>query len=186
MIRFITDYADQAVILPLVIAICIALLAQGWRRGAMAWGIAIAATFSVMLVLKLIFIACWRTLDTVGIHSPSGHVAAATVLAGGLAALVFTRRTATVIAVITATIIAGSRLALGVHSVSEVLLGAMVGLSGMLILIRLAGPTTVNIRPIIGVVVLILLVFHGLHFPAETHIRETAIQLARILTVCRN
>ena len=55
---FITDFADQAVILPLVLAIGIALLAQGWRRGAAAWALAVVATFAAMLALKLVFLAC--------------------------------------------------------------------------------------------------------------------------------
>jgi hypothetical protein len=45
--RFITDFADQAVMLPVVAAIDIALLAQGWRRGAAVWVGAAAGTFAV-------------------------------------------------------------------------------------------------------------------------------------------
>ena len=36
--RYLTDFADQAVILPLVFATAIALALQGWRRGGIgAW-----------------------------------------------------------------------------------------------------------------------------------------------------
>ena len=48
---FLTDFADQAVILPLALAIGIALLMQGWRRGAAAWAAAVFATFAAMLAL---------------------------------------------------------------------------------------------------------------------------------------
>jgi hypothetical protein len=33
-VTFLTDFADQAVILPIAFAVGVALLAQGWRRGA--------------------------------------------------------------------------------------------------------------------------------------------------------
>ena len=78
-VRFLTDFADQAVILPLVLAIGIALLIQGWHRGAAVWWLAVFVTFTMTLALKLVFLACSANLGTPGIHTPSGHVAAATV-----------------------------------------------------------------------------------------------------------
>jgi hypothetical protein len=69
--RFVTDFADQAVVLPVVAAIGIVLLAQGWRRGAAAWVGATAGTFGIMLLLKLVFIACPMS----DLRTPSGHVA---------------------------------------------------------------------------------------------------------------
>src|SRR5271167_1421578 len=91
-VLFITDFADQALILPLVLAVAMSLLLQGWRRGAGAWLLAVFMTSAVMLVLKLGFLACSTSLGTNDLHTPSGHVAAATVVAGGLAALVLRRR----------------------------------------------------------------------------------------------
>ena len=35
--RFLTDFADLAVVLPVVLAIAIVLVLQGWRRGALVW-----------------------------------------------------------------------------------------------------------------------------------------------------
>ena len=114
---FITDFADQAVILPLVLAIGIALLAQGWRRGAAAWAVVVVATFAAMLALKLVFLACSASFGTGDIRTPSGHVAAATVVAGGLAALLLRRRAAVLaLAALAAVVIGISRLALGLHS----------------------------------------------------------------------
>ena len=57
---FITDFADQALILPLVLAVAVSLLLQGWRRGAGAWLLAVFMTFAVMVGLKLVFLACAR------------------------------------------------------------------------------------------------------------------------------
>ena len=183
--RFITDFADQAVVLPIVAAIGAALLAQGWWRGAAAWVGAAAGTFAVMLLLKLVFIAC----PVSDLRTPSGHVAAATVVAGGLAALLLRRpRPALFVAVMAAVVIGISRLALGAHSTTEVAVGAAVGLAGALALIALAGspPESLSARRTASVAFVIALVFHGLHLPAEAHIRSTAWRLSHMLGVCQS
>jgi membrane-associated phospholipid phosphatase len=189
LVTFITDFADQAVILPLVLAIAIALWAEGWWRGAAAWALAVAGTFAVMLVLKLVFLACAHSLGTPDIHTPSGHVAAATVVAGGLAALLLGRlATALPLAVLGATVIGVSRMMLGVHSLPEVLLGALVGLVGTTALLLLAGrlPPSLNVRRIAVIAVAVVVVFHGMHLPAEAHIRSTAFRVAKIFGVCQS
>jgi membrane-associated phospholipid phosphatase len=188
-VTFITDLADQAVILPLVLAIAIALLAQGWRRGAAAWAAAVVATFATMLALKLAFLACSQSFGTPDIHTPSGHVAAATIVTGGLAALLPRRRASVLpVAVLAAVVVGISRLVLGAHSLPEVVLGAMVGLAGALALPLLAGPppSGLDVRRIAIIVAAVVVVFHGLHFPAEAHIRATAYRVAHLLAVCQS
>jgi membrane-associated phospholipid phosphatase len=188
-VTFITDLADQAVVLPLVLAIGIALLAQGWRRGAAAWAVAVVATFAAMLALKLIFLACSHSFGNIDIRTPSGHVAAATVVTGGLAALLLRRRASVLpLAALAAIVVGISRLALGAHSLPEVVLGAIVGLAGAYALPLLAGPlpSGLDVRRIAIGAAAIVLVFHGLHFPAEAHIRATAFRFAHILAVCQS
>ena len=187
--RFITDFADQAVILPLAAAIGLVLLAEGWRRGAMAWALAVAGTFAVMLVLKLVFMACGDNLGTPYLHTPSGHVAAATVVAGGLAAVLLGRRASVLPrAVLVAVVIGISRIVLGAHSLEEVLLGALVGLAGTTVLLLIAGrlPPALNVRRIAIVAVAVVVLFHGLHLPAEAHINATALRFAQIFGVCQS
>src|SRR4051812_49854163 len=104
---------------------------QGWRRGAVAWLTAVFATFAAMLFLKLAFLACGTTLSPVDLRSPSGHVAAAAVVAGGLATLLVRPRILVIgVALLAAGIIGVSRLLLGMHSLPEGSLGAFVGLGG--------------------------------------------------------
>ena len=185
--RFLTDFADQAVVLPVVLAVAITLALQGWRRGAVVWLGVIGATFGTMLVLKLVFLACPPVFGTMDIRSPSGHVAAATVVAGGLAALLGCRRAGILpIAVLAAVAIGVSRLVLGLHSVPEVALGAMVGLAGATALLTLAGPPP-TLRPgrLLAVAVVVAVVFHGLHLPAEAAIRHAAFRAEHLLAVCR-
>lgn len=185
---FITDLADQAVILPLVLAIGIALLTQRWYRGAAAWALAVVATFAAMLALKLVFLACAANFGTTGLHTPSGHVAAATVVTGGLAALLLRQRaTVLPLAVLAAIVVGVSRLVLGAHSLPEVVIGALVGLAGAQALLLLAGrpPPGLDVRRIAVIAAAIVVVFHGLHFPAEAHIRATAMRVAQMLAVCQ-
>jgi membrane-associated phospholipid phosphatase len=183
--NFITDFADQAVVLPLVVAVGVGLLVQGWRRGAAAWAVAVLATFSVMLALKLAFLACPAS----EIRTPSGHVAAASVVAGGLAALLLRRsRMALLLAAGVAALIGMTRLALGAHTPVEVLVGAAVGLAGAWALVSLAGrpPAGIDARRIAVLAGAVVLIFHGMHLPAEAHIRNTAWRFAQSLVVCQS
>jgi membrane-associated phospholipid phosphatase len=184
---FLTDFADQAVMLPVVLAIAIVLAMQGWRRGALVWLGVVFVTFGVMLFLKLVFLACTPLFGPIDVHSPSGHVAAATVVAGGLTALL-TRHRASIlpVALLAAVVIGVSRLVLGMHSLPEVVLGAVVGLAGAAALLALAGPPP-TLRPgrVFAVVVIVAALFHGMHLPAEAAIRHTAFSAARMLSVCQ-
>ncbi|HUB12675.1 MAG TPA: phosphatase PAP2 family protein [Acetobacteraceae bacterium] len=185
--RFLTDFADQAVMLPVVFAIAVVLALQGWRRGALAWLGVVGVTFTIMLALKIVFLSCPPVFGPTDIRSPSGHVAAATVVAGGLASLLLRRRASILpIAVLAGVVIGLSRLVLGLHSLPEVALGALVGLGGAVALMRLAGPPPVlRISRLLAVVVIVAALFHGLHLPAEAAIRHTALSAARLLAVCQ-
>src|ERR1700761_7456706 len=76
-VRYLTDFADQAVILPLVLAVAIALAVQGWRRGAIVWLVVVAGVFGATLASKLMFLACSPVFGPIDVHSPSGQDAAA-------------------------------------------------------------------------------------------------------------
>lgn len=184
--RFLTDFADQAVVIPVVLAIAVVLAMQGWRRGALVWLGVVSVTFVLMLFLKLVFMACGSWLGPIDIRSPSGHVAAATVVAGGLAALLTRRRGSILpVAALAAVVIGISRLVLGMHSLPEVALGALVGLGGAVALIALAGaPPTLRPARLFAVVVVVAVLFHGMHLPAEAAIRHTAFRAAFLLSVC--
>ena len=174
---FLTDFADQAVVLPLVVAIAVVLALQGWRRGAVAWLGAIGATLGVMLALKLFFLGCASVFDPVGMRSPSGHVAAAAVLSGGVAAIFGVgRRTIAVVVVLAAVGIGLTRVGLQVHSWPEVVLGGAVGLVGALALALCAGPPpALRLWPMILTAVVVATVSHGRHLEAEVAIQQAAM-----------
>ena len=81
----LTDFADEAVVLPLIAVVALMLGLLGWRRGALAWLGAVGLSFTSVLALKLVFATCGPALGLPALRSPSGHTAAAAVVAGGIA-----------------------------------------------------------------------------------------------------
>jgi membrane-associated phospholipid phosphatase len=189
MIQFVTNFADQAVLLPLAIGIGFILVTSHWRRAALAWTIGIGGTYAIMLVLKLCFIACGNLLPG-HIVSPSGHVAAATAVYGGLFAL-FARAVTghsrwTLPATLgIATMIGFTRLVLGAHTIPEVVIGAAIGICGAVASTTLIGqaPRELRISWLAGLAVAIMLAFHGFRMPAEAAIHQVALNLWP-LTAC--
>lgn len=185
--RYLTDFADQAFILPLVLAVAVALAVQGWRRGAVVWLAVVGATFLATLLSKLMFLSCSPVFGPLDVHSPSGHVAAATVVAGGLAVMLTRRRDSILpVAFLAAVIIGVSRLVLGMHSLPEVCIGAAIGACGAYALMRYAGPTPrLRPAPLLGIIAVVAILFHGMHLPAEAAIRHTAYRAANLIPACR-
>ena len=185
--RYLTDFADQAVILPLVLAIAAALFWQGWRRGAMIWLAVVGATFAAILTAKLVFLGCTPVFSPLDLYSPSGHVAAATVTAGGLAVILTGRLRSILPAALLAAVIIGlSRLVLGAHTIPEVVVGGVIGMMGATALMHLTGPPPrLKIKPLIAVVLIVATLFHGLRLPAEAAIRHTAFSAGRFIPACR-
>lgn len=189
--KFVTDFADQAVALPLAATILVFLLALGWRRGALAWGVGVGGVLGIMLVLKLVTFACvWRVPWT-GLSSPSGHTATAAVVYGGLLAMLLPRGWgSTLVAAIAggafALVFGLTRLALQVHTVPDVIVGAAVGVAGAVSLRRLAGdrPTGLSSPRLTLVAFVVMLLFHGHRLEAETRIRLLALDIWP-LTLCR-
>jgi len=184
--RFLTDLADQAVILPLIAAIAATLALQGWRRGALAWLAATVCTFGAMLVLKLLFLGCGPMLGITRIASPSGHAASAALVCGGLVARFLASMPATLLGALAGAVLIGTtRLALGVHTPEEVIVGGLVGIAGAAGLVRIAGePPRLRAWPLAVVVLGIVAALHGTRLPAEIAIRQASALIHWILPWC--
>jgi len=176
---FLTDFADQAVVLPLIAAVAAVLALLGWRRGAAAWLLAVGVCFLTVLALKLAFIACGPALGTQALRSPSGHTAAAAIIAGGIAAALGWRRGRVLAAAsLAAAVIGLTRLALGLHSPPEVLVGGAMGVGGALGFTWLAGaPPPLRLRWLFAAILAVALLLHGQHLNAEPRIRALAFDL---------
>ena len=192
-LHFVTDLADQAVIVPLAVAMGLVLLLAGWWRGALAWFIAIPATLAAVLVAKLGTIACQGLMPPVGLLSPSGHTASAAVIYGGVLALVLAgrrgpaaRAVPAACALAFAVPVGFTRLALDVHTMADVLVGGVIGIVGVVVLARLAGPRPPLRRGWIGIaatVLAVVVLFHGRHVYAEMQIGRLGQQIWP-LTLC--
>jgi membrane-associated phospholipid phosphatase len=178
--RALTDFADQAVVLPLIAVVALMLGVLGWRRGALAWLVAVGLSFASVLVLKLVFATCGPALGLPDLRSPSGHAAAAAVIAGGIAVVVGqSGGRATAIAFLAALLIGVTRIVLGLHTPVEVALGGALGVLGVLGFAWLAGrPPTLRLRFLFAAVVAVALLLHGLHLDVESRIRVVAFGLA--------
>jgi membrane-associated phospholipid phosphatase len=172
----------------LVVAIGTTLAFQGWRRGAVVWLAVVAATFVTTLICKFMFLSCSPVFGPMDVHSPSGHVAAATVVSGGLAIMLTRRRTNIIPAALLAAVVIGfSRMVLGAHSFPEVVIGALIGLAGAAALMRFAGPPPdLKLAPLVTIIAIVASLFHGLHLPAEAAIRHTALRAAQYVPACRS
>jgi hypothetical protein len=75
---------------------------------------------------------------------------------------------------------------LGVHSLSEVLLGAAAGIAGAAVLARLAGRPPVT-RPmlLVAVAIVVAALIHGVRLPAESVIWRFAQGLLDFVPACR-
>lgn len=180
--RILTDFADQAVLLPLILAVGTILLALGWGRAARAWAFAVPGTLVAMLVLKIIFLACAPLWPDLPLRSPSGHVAAAAAVYGSIAWLLGLRPS-WLMAAAAAAVIGASRLALGVHNPAEVALGAVVGVLGTLAFTALASPMPRQpLRwPLLAATGLVWAGFHGQQLGAEAGIAAFAADYIRPL-----
>lgn len=193
--HFLTDFADQAVMLPVALAVGVALALGGWRRGALAWALAVLGTLLAVVLAKLAVAATSGMLPLHGLKSPSGHVASAAVVYGGLVALLLPEPArgarhpfvALLLAAAFATLFAGTRLALHVHTRSDVLAGACLGIAGALALTRLAGPRPSRLTraaPVLAALAMVLL-FHGRHLHAEDQIGRFARLVWSANACCR-
>ena len=130
----LTDFGDAAVTLPLLLTIGAVLAFRGgpFRFG---WIVAIGGAYAVILALKLAFGAFPSIGAPFEVRSPSGHTATAAAAYGGLALLLSSRWTVGLaVASLVAALVGSSRVALDDHTVGEVLVGAAVGIGGVLML----------------------------------------------------
>ena len=178
--QFITDFADQAVVLPLIVIIAAGLALSGWLRGCCAWVLAVLGMVGTMALLKYVCFACQAPLSATGLRSPSGHTAAAAVVYGGALVLLLRQRAPSwllfAIPPIFAAFFALTRLALHAHDVAEVLVGGAVGLTFVAALVVLAGPRPpLRAWPMTVVAVIIAVAFHGLRLKAEDVIHHSML-----------
>jgi undecaprenyl-diphosphatase len=182
LVHVISDAGDSAVLIPLATLLVICL----WRYQAWAAAstlvVALAACASVMVVLKLVLLACGQSWHA-GLVSPSGHASMSTAIYGALG-IVVTRqvprwRPAIIICcslVIAA--ISASRIVLGAHTYAEVGLGFLVGASALWLFavryFRLRLPP-VNLVVLATLTLATIVLLNGTQLPTEFVLRKLAL-----------
>jgi membrane-associated phospholipid phosphatase len=188
----ITDFADEAVVLPLAGATLGIFIFMQWWRGAMAWVAAVGFTLALILLLKLRFFACNQLVPDALVRNPSGHTAAAAAVYGGLAAIAVGSiwnisgglvPLAIAIATPIAIVIGASRLQLDQHSMLEVVVGSGIGIAGAATFAFLAGAPKRDLRfrrlLLLGLVIVALL--HGVRMPIEPHLQSVGKHIRLLL-----
>ncbi|WP_052697863.1 phosphatase PAP2 family protein [Luteibacter yeojuensis] len=188
MWHYITCFGDSALLLPLITWTAIVLALAAPRRDAVRWLVAAVACGGTVAFSKLVFMA-WGIgppgLDYTGI---SGHTALSLFAWPSLAAILF--RDArwpgawlpVALGFVLGLAVGVSRLALEVHSVSEVLMGAVLGTAVATWFIRGLGPShdgrAWRTWSLAGGVVLLGVAFYGRVFPSQHLLQDIAMWLS--------
>ncbi|WP_406237065.1 phosphatase PAP2 family protein [Acetobacter orientalis] len=140
--QFISGFGDQAVVIPLCFIIFSLFYFVGWRRGAVIWFSCIGVTLAIIVVAKVIGLLWgeWYVSNDRA-FSLSGHVAASVVVYGTLLNL-FTFRhcklwfQAVRLPLCIAVFMGYARLELHAHTYAEVIMGALAGCVGSVLVMR--------------------------------------------------
>lgn len=186
VIQWVTDFADQAIVLPVSVCVLLFLVLSRCWQTALAWTVAMGGVLGVMLVLKLGIGACGPALGAGALDSPSGHTASATMLYGGIATILFPRLSSSLrimLALAVALLFGASRVVLHDHSVIEVVIGGIVGLGGLAIFMHLRGPGPTRLPRVWIMLVLacIAMLQHGHRMTVEHRIHSFATLRLRAL-----
>ncbi len=180
--RFVTDFGDTAVTVPLAVLMAGFLFAAKETRLAAGWSVLILLCAGTIGALKLVLAACGHPLG-VGLSSPSGHTAMSIAVYGGFAAVAGANlsrwpRAALVAGTAALTIgVAVSRAILGYHSRIEVAVGVAVGsavLAALVAIVARHRPQRLPIGRLAAVALVVALIFHGERWPAEQAIHRLA------------
>ena len=179
--RFVTDFGDTAVTVPLAVLMAGALAAARHFRMALGWCLAIVGCAGLIALLKLVLAVCGHQPGAAALASPSGHTAMSTAVYGGFAAVLGAslRRPArdALLAAATALLlgIAASRAVLQYHTATEIAVGLAVGSLTLAGIVAMAGryrPAPLPILPVAAAALGLALLFHGARWPAEQAIRR--------------
>jgi len=194
----LSGLGDIAVVAPASIAVFVALVWLGARRAAAAFAVAIVAAIALALAAKLALAVCGLGASRFAVESPSGHAALGSTFWGAVAAIVAggrRRRERLAIygaAACVAVAIAYSRVALGAHTVAEVVCGLTIGAAATALFVALRGPPrrlsltpqlAARTTPIAGLLALDLAIFAN-RWTAEAFIARLAATLGVTLNLC--
>lgn len=195
MLRFITHLGDSALLIPATIVVALYLVVCGFHRLAGAWMVGIVGAMAVTFAAKIGFYiaTCGSRSGDMDIMSPSGHTSFSFAFYGGLAVLLangrsdWARRGSIAAGFLLALLIGLSRILLRVHTVTEVIVGIVIGGAAVAFFAFLhgrAGRPDVRALPLAVLVAVTAALLHGVLLDAEPRIRYLAEWLRLSIGVC--
>jgi membrane-associated phospholipid phosphatase len=169
----LTGFGDLAVLLPLAAVMLLWLLVGRQRVGASGWILAVALCCAVTAAMKIYFSSCAFSPE---LQSPSGHTSFSVLVYGGIALVIAGQAAGwyrLMVLAATAALIGGiaiSRIVLGAHTPLEVVFGMAIGATAVAIFARhylSQRPAPLALRPLLIVLVLVAVLFHGHQLHAE-------------------
>ena len=174
LIKFITNFGDEAVILPLIFVTTILFSVAGWIRGALVWFFGVSLTVGCIILVKMFGLLWAEWYGGYGrSFSLSGHVAAITVVYGSLLHIfIFSRFRSWLIAalppIVIAVILSYTRLYLMAHTLAEVVAGTSLGVIGAVVTERFTPESPDGLmRWCMPVILMVMFIFHGYVLEAE-------------------
>ena len=173
MLVALTRFGDAALLLPLAATIFLWLLLSGATRAAAWWTFSVVVCIGVTAVSKVSFWGCTPISD---LRSPSGHTSLSTLVYGATALITAVEggawrpRIAVAGSIALILAIAVSRLLLGAHTVSEVILGCIIGNASIALFgsrYRRLRPKNARLAPLLVGVAALTFALHGTELRAE-------------------
>jgi membrane-associated phospholipid phosphatase len=185
-LQFVSDIGDASVLMAVTVCGLGYLIVKGARREALALAASLMLTAVLITLLKLGFISCGH--GWLGIRSPSGHTSMSIAVFGFYAVLLgrAAKPPAQIIiagaAIVLLIMIAVSRLALGYHTIGEVIVGGFAGLTvllGVFVWLRQQDSHIVRYGslPLCWLLLLSVTMLHGYRLPAEDAISRAAFYI---------
>lgn len=190
--QFLTNFGDEAVLLPLAAATLLWLSRIVGRRSAIMWCGAFLVAGGGTAILKIYLSACATPIDTLG--SPSGHTSMSTFVYGGIALIAgaeleaWPRVAAGAAGAALVAAVALSRVMLGAHSPADVAAGLVIGGTALALFawtyLQHRGVER-QVWPLLAGAALVALALHGHHAQFEPLWRALGSYMRDSAGLCR-
>lgn len=189
LLTLVTDLGDSGLLGALVLTLSAYLASQGRKKEALIFLGVWMGTGIAIALLKVLTMGCGSLLWQHGIRSPSGHAAMSFAVYGMLGALLARQCSKSLhlsiqlSTIIIALCVAVSRVLLKHHTAGEVVIGAVVGAlafyTGQRFLPK-GGEIKKGSKGVIVITLLVVILAHGAHLPAEQIIQLLASYFRKI------
>ena len=190
MIKTLTNFGDLAVLLPLTAIVTVWLVTVRQPRVLAWWLAAVALCIGSTALLKIYFFVC---PPAAALHSPSGHTSFSTLVYGAVTLAIVTavtgwKRVAVLVSGVAFIVAIGvSRVIVEAHSVAEVVVGSMIGVTALGLFASQfwpRRPAEPRLRALLIASVTMMVVLNGQDLRAEDMLHAIGIYLNHAGMAC--